>query len=108
VARIQESHKGHDIVIEEPEGERRRVLDMVTEEPGGERRVLDIVIEEPGGERRVLEAAVQEPRLFIDEQPVNVIQNPDGTYSSEGVFYAKYASLLDLARASIDIHRPEG
>jgi hypothetical protein len=77
--RLQESHKGHEIVIEEP-----------------------------GGERRGLEAAVQEPRLFIDERPVNVIQNPDGTYSSDWLFYTKYPSLLDLARESIDRYLPEG
>jgi hypothetical protein len=80
VARVQESHKGHDIVIEEPGGERRRLL----------------------------EEGAQEPRLFIDGRPVNVIRHPDGTYSSEGVFYTKYASLSELARASIDIHMPEG
>ena len=78
MARIQESHKGHDIVIEEP-----------------------------GGERLALEEEVQKPRLFIDERPINVIRSSDGTYSSEGVFSAKYPSLLDLARASIDIHLPE-
>lgn len=79
MARIQESHKGHDIVIEEPEGERRGVL----------------------------EEGAQVPRLFIDERPINVIRHSDGTFSSEGVFYAKYPSLVDLARASIDIHLPE-
>ena len=79
MARVQESHKGHDIVIEEP-----------------------------AGERRALAQAAQEPRLSIDGRPVKVIRNPDGTYSSEGVFYAKYASLVDLARASIDIFLPEG
>jgi hypothetical protein len=83
VARVQESHKGHDIVIEEPAG-------------GG------------GGERRALAQAAQEgPRLSIDGQPVKVIRNSDGTYSSEGVFYTSYPTLLDLARASIDILRPE-
>jgi len=81
VARVHESHKGHDIVIEEPEEERRGVLE---------------------------EGAPQVPRLFIDEQPVKVIRNSDGTFSSEGVFYAKYPSLLDLARTSIDGHLPEG
>ena len=87
MARIEESHKGHTIVIEEPEG-------------GGERRAL-------------AQAAQEQPRLFtdrliIDERPVKVIEHPDGTYSSEGVLYAKYPSLLELARASIDIHMPEG
>jgi hypothetical protein len=82
VARVQESHKGHDIVIEEPAG--------------------------GGGERRALAQAAQEgPRLSIDGQPVKVIRNSDGTYSSEGVFYTSYPTLLDLARASIDILRPE-
>jgi hypothetical protein len=78
VARVQESYKGHTIVIEEP-----------------------------GGERGVLEEEAQEPRVSIGEQPVNVIRNSDGTYSSEGVFYAKYTSLLELAQASIDAHLPE-
>ena len=77
MARVQESHKGHDIVIEEP-----------------------------GGPRRALEEELKEPRLFIDGRPVNVIRNPDGTYSSEGVFYTTYASLSELARASIDTHLP--
>jgi Tyrosinase co-factor MelC1 len=81
VARVQESHKGHDIVIEEPAG---------------------------GGERRALAQAAQEgPRLSIDGRQVKVIRNSDGTYSSEGVFYTSYPTLLDLARASIDILRPE-
>jgi len=81
VARVEESHKGHDIVIEEPEG---------------------------GGERRALAQAAQEkPRLSIDGRPVTVIQNPDGTYSSEGVFYNKYDSPSELARASIDTFLPE-
>ena len=79
MARVQESYKGHDIVIEEP----------------------------AGGERGVLEEEALEPRVSIGEQPVNVIRNSDGTYSSEGVFYAKYTSLLELARASIDAHLPE-
>jgi hypothetical protein len=79
VARVQQSHKGHTIVIEEP----------------------------AGGERGALEEEAQEPRVSIDEQPVNVIRNSDGTYSSEGVFYAKYTSLLELAQASIDAHLPE-
>jgi hypothetical protein len=84
VARVQESHKGHDIVIEEPAG------------GGG------------GGERRASAQAAQEgPRLSIDGRPVKVIRNSDGTYSSEGVFYTSYPTLLDLARASIDILRPE-
>jgi hypothetical protein len=48
-----------------------------------------------------------EPQLFIDDQQVNVIQNPDDTYSSEGLYYTKYASLSELARASIDSHQPE-
>jgi hypothetical protein len=80
VARVEESHKGHDIVVEEP----------------------------AGGVRGVLERETQEPRLFIDERPVKVIEHPDGTYSSEGVFYAKYPSLLELARAEVDIQLPEG
>jgi Tyrosinase co-factor MelC1 len=84
VARVEESHKGHDIVIEEPEGARG----------GGERRAL-------------AQAAQEEPRLSIDGRPVRVIQNPDGTYSSVGVFYTSYPSLSELARASIDIHLPE-
>ena len=78
--RVQESYKGHDIVIEEP--------------AGGERGVLE-------------EEAQEEPRVTIGEQPVNVIRNSDGTYSSEGVFYDKYTSLLELARANIDAHLPE-
>jgi hypothetical protein len=81
VARVQESHKGHDIVIEEPAG-------------GGERRVL-------------AQAAQEEPLLSIDERPVKLIRHPDGTYSSEGVLYAKFDSLLELAQAEIDIHLPE-
>jgi hypothetical protein len=80
VARVQESHKGHDIVIEEPARERGAALAR----------------------------AAQEPRLSIDGRPVKVIRRSDGTYSSEGVFYAKYASLSELARASIDMHLPEG
>jgi hypothetical protein len=61
-----------------------------------------------GGERGALEVEAQEePRVTIDEQTVNVIRNSDGTYSSEGLFYAKYTSLLELARASIDAHLPE-
>jgi hypothetical protein len=79
VERVQESYKGHDIVIEEP----------------------------AGGERGGLEEEAQEPRVTIGEQPVNVIRNSDGTYSSEGDFYAKYTSLLELAQASIDAHLPE-
>ena len=82
MARVQESHKGHEIVIEQPEG---------------------------GGERRALAQATQEePRLSIDGRPVKVIEHPDGTYSSEGVFYNKYDSLSELARASIDTFLPEG
>jgi hypothetical protein len=80
VARVEESHKGHAIVIEEPEG-------------GGERRALT-------------QAAQEQTRLSIDGQPVKVIRRPDGTYSSEGVFYNKYDSLLELARANIDIQLP--
>ena len=136
MARVQESHKGHDIVIEEPTvGGERRVLEEEAqeEEPrlSQERRVLEeeaqeeeprlpqefrLFIPAVGGERRVLEEEAQEeeprlaqgPRLFIDEQPIKVIRNSDGTYSSEGVFYTSYPTLLDLARASIDIHLPEG
>jgi hypothetical protein len=78
VARVEESHKGHDIVIEEPEG---------------------------GADRQVLE---EEPRLSIDGQPIKVFQHPDGTYSSESIYYDKYDSLLELARASIDTFLPEG
>jgi hypothetical protein len=81
VARVQESHKGHDIVIEEPAG-------------AGERRAL-------------AQAAQEESLLSIDERPVKVIRHPDGTYSSEGVLYAKFDSLLELAQAEIDIHLPE-
>jgi hypothetical protein len=82
VARVQESHKGHEIVIEEPAG--------------------------GGGQRRALAQAAQEgPRLSIDGRPVKVLQHPDGTYYSEGVLYAKYDSLLELAQAEIDIHLPE-
>ena len=65
------------------------------------------MIEEPERERRALEEEAQVPRLFIDERPVKVIRHPDGSYSSEGVFYAKYPSLLELARASIDAHLRE-
>ena len=88
MARVQESHKGHDIVIEEPT-------------VGAERRVLEeeAQVEEP--------PLAQGPRLFIDERPVKVIRNSDGTYSSEGVFYTSYPTLLDLARASIDMLRAE-
>ena len=86
MARVEETHKGHDIVIEEPEG--------------GDRRALE---EEAQEEPRL----AQGPRLFIDGRPVKVIRNSDGTYSSEGVFYTSYPTLLDLARASIDILRPE-
>jgi hypothetical protein len=81
VARVEESHKGHDIVIEQPEG--------------GENR------------RALAQAAHEEPRLSIDGQPVKVLQHPDGTYYSEGVLYARYDSLLELAQATIDIHMPE-
>ena len=87
MARVQESHKGHEIVIEEPEGV-------------GDRRALEVEAQE--------EPRLVTDRLFIDERPVKVIEHPDGTYSSEGVLYAKYPSLLELARASIDIHMPEG
>ena len=82
MARVEESHKGHEIVIEQPEG-------------GDNRRAL-------------AQAAQQEPRLSIDGRPLKVIEHPDGTYSSDGVFYAKYDSLSELARANIDIHMPEG
>jgi hypothetical protein len=112
VARVQESHKGHDIVIEEPTvGAERRVLEEEAQEeeprlPQEFRRFIPA----GGGERRVLEEEAQEeePRLFIDERPVKVIRNSDGTYSSEGVFYTSYPTLLDLARASIDMLRAEG
>ena len=85
MARVQESHKGHTIVIEDPGGERGVLEEEAQQEP----------------------PRAQEPRLFIDERPVKVIRNSDGTYSSEGVFYTSYPTLLDLARASIDILRPE-
>lgn len=75
MARIQESYKGRNIVIQEPE-------QKPTEE-------------------------IQEPRLNIDGQPVRVIHNSDGTYSSEVLFYTKYASLLELARAGIDSLPPK-
>jgi hypothetical protein len=81
VERVEESHKGHTIVIEEP--------------AGGDRRTL-------------AQAAQEEPRLSIDGRSVTVIQNPDGTYSSGGLFYTRYASLSELARASIDSYLPEG
>jgi Tyrosinase co-factor MelC1 len=82
VARVEESHKGHEIVIEEPEG-------------GGDRRALE-------------EEAQEEPRLSIDGRPIKVFQHPDGTYSSASIYYDKYDSLLELARASIDTFLPEG
>jgi hypothetical protein len=53
VARVQESHKGHDIVIEEPARERGAAL---------------------------ARAAQEEPRLSIDGRPVKVIRRSDGTY----------------------------
>jgi hypothetical protein len=81
VARVEESHKGHTIVIEEP--------------AGGERRALEV-------------EAQEEPLLSIDGRPVKVIRHPDGTYSSESIYYARYPSLSELARASIDIFLPEG
>jgi len=81
VARVEESHNGHEIVIEQPErGDNRREL---------------------------AQAAQEEPRLSIDGQPVKVLQHPDGTYFSEGILYDRYDSLLELARAEIDIHLPE-
>jgi len=112
VARVQESHKGHDIVIEEPTvGAERRVLEEeAQEEQPRLPEEFRLFIPAGGGERRVLEEEAQEeqPRLFIDERPVKVIRNSDGTYSSEGVFYTSYPTLLDLARASIDMLRAEG
>jgi hypothetical protein len=81
VARVQESHKGHEIVIEQPEGADNR--------------------------QELAQAAQEEPRLSIDGQQVKVLQHPDGTYYSEGVLYDRYDSLLELARAEIDIHLPE-
>jgi hypothetical protein len=129
VARVQESHKGHDIVIEEPTvGAEPRVLEEEAQEEQPrlpqERRVLEeeaqeeqprlpqefrLFIPAGGGERRASEVEAQEePLLSIDGRPVKVIRNSDGTYSSEGVFYTSYPTLLDLARASIDIHLPEG
>ena len=82
MASAEESYKGHDIVIEEPEG-------------GGDRRALE-------------EEAQQEPLISIDGRPIKVFQHPDGTYSSESIYYDKYNSLLELARASIDTFLPEG
>jgi hypothetical protein len=111
VARVQESHKGHDIVIEEPTvGAERRVLEEeAQEEQPRLPQEFRLFIPAGGGERRVLEVEAQEePLLSIDGRPVKVIRNSDGTYSSEGVFYTSYPTLLDLARASIDILRPEG
>jgi ubiquinone/menaquinone biosynthesis C-methylase UbiE len=64
-ARVQESHKGHNIGIEEPEGE-----------------------------RRALEEEAQEPRLFIDERPVKVIQKY-WDKNACGEIYAEGASLRD-------------
>jgi len=119
VARVQVSHKGHEIVIEEPAGgagERRVLEEEAQEEEPRLPQEFRLFIPAGGaGERRVLEEEAQqepplaqEPRLFIDERPVKVIRNSDGTYSSEGVFYTSYPTLVDLARASIDIHLPEG
>jgi hypothetical protein len=64
----------------------------------------NIVVEEPEDEARLAEA---KPSISIDDQRVNVIQNPDGTYSSEGLYYTKYASLPELARAIIDSYPRE-
>ena len=63
-----------------------------------------IIIEQPEGEARLSEA---EPQMSIDDQQVHVIQNPDGTYSSEGLYYTKYPTLSELARAIIDTHSSE-
>jgi hypothetical protein len=111
VARVQESQKGHDIVIEEPTvGAERRVLEEeAQEEQPRLPQEFRLFIPAGGGERRASEVEAQEePLLSIDGRPVKVIRNSDGTYSSEGVFYTSYPTLLDLARASIDIHLPEG
>jgi hypothetical protein len=111
VARVQESHKGHDIVIEEPTvGAERRVLEEeAQEEQPRLPQEFRLFIPAGGGERRASEVEAQEePLLSIDGRPVKVIRNSDGTYSSEGVFYTSYPTLLDLARASIDILRAEG
>jgi hypothetical protein len=59
VARVQESHKGHEIVIEEPAGSERRALEVEAQE----------------------QPTLVTDRLFIDERPVKVIEHPDGTYS---------------------------
>jgi hypothetical protein len=64
----------------------------------------NIVVEEPEDEARLAEA---KPSISIDDQRVNIIQSPDGTYSSEGLYYTKYASLPELARAIIDSYPRE-
>ena len=85
MARVEESHKGHEIVIEQPARSERRALEVEAQE----------------------QPTLVTDQLFIDERPVKVIEHPDGTYSSEGVLYTKYPSLLELAQAEIDIHLPE-
>jgi len=55
------------------------------------------------GQKIVIEEPEEgEAQLTIDDQQVNVIQNADGTYSSENLFYTKYSSLRELARAHVD------
>ena len=105
-------------MIEEPTvgGERRALEEEAQEEQPRLPEEFRQFIPARGGERRVLEEEAREEqprlaqvaRLFIDGRPVKVIRNSDGTYSSEGVFYNSYSTLVDLARASIDIHLPEG
>jgi hypothetical protein len=83
MARVKETHKGHDIIIDEPN-------------PKDDAHQLLV------DGRRADE--VKEPRVYIDGRPMNIIKHPDGTYSSEGIFYKSYPSLSELARASIDAH----
>jgi hypothetical protein len=55
------------------------------------------------GQKIVIEEPEEgEPQLLINDQDANVIHNADGTYSSESLFYTKYSSLRELARAQID------
>jgi hypothetical protein len=83
--RVEESHKGHEIIIEEPD----------LTDHAGEPRLFS-------GRRRLNQ--VNEPRVYIDGRPMTIIKRADGTYSSEGVFYQSYPSLSELAKASIDAH----
>jgi hypothetical protein len=55
-----------------------------------------------GQKIKIEEQEEGEARLFIDDQEVNIIRNADDTYSSEDLYYAKYRSLRQLARAQID------